>query len=272
MEVYAAMVDSMDQGIGKIVQALEATNQFNNTLVCYMQDNGGCAEGMGRRNVGKPRASTPSFPPMKPDTLQMDMIPKQTRDGYPVRQGKGVLAGPADTYIGYGQAWATVSNTPFRKYKHWVHEGGIATPLIVHWPRGIVDPGRMEKTPSHLIDIMATAVDIADADYPKNKTPLEGMSLQPLFQKKFLPKRELYWEHEGNRAIRNGNWKLVAGFNQPWELYDISSDRSEQHDLSNKQIDRAKNMAEAWDAYAARAQVISWENFRSKKNSKAKKK
>ncbi len=272
MEVYAAMVDSMDQGIGKIVQALEATNQFNNTLVCYMQDNGGCAEGMGRRNVGEPRASTPSFPPMKPDTLQMDMIPKQTRDGYPVRQGKGVLAGPADTYIGYGQAWATVSNTPFRKYKHWVHEGGIATPLIVHWPRGIVDPGRMEKTPSHLIDIMATAVDIADADYPKNKTPLEGMSLQPLFQKKFLPKRELYWEHEGNRAIRDGNWKLVAGFNQPWELYDISSDRSEQHDLSNKQIDRAKNMAEAWDAYAARAQVISWENFRSRKNSKAKKK
>jgi hypothetical protein len=102
-----------------------------------------------------------------------------------------------------------------------VHEGGIATPLIVHWPRGIVDPGRMEKTPSHLIDIMATAVDIADADYPKNKTPLEGMSLQPLFQKKFLPTRKLYWEHEGNRAIRDGNWKLVAGFNQPWELYDI---------------------------------------------------
>jgi arylsulfatase len=130
----------------------------------------------------------------------------------------------------------------------------------------------MEATPSHLIDIMATAVDIADADYPKNKTPLEGMSLQPLFQKKFLPKRKLYWEHEGNRAIRDGNWKLVAGFNQPWELYDISSDRSEQHDLSNEQADRAKNMAEAWDAYAARAQVISWEKFRSKKKAKAKKK
>ena len=272
MEVYAAMVDSMDQGIGKIVQALETTNQFNNTLVCYMQDNGGCAEGMGRRSIGKPRASAPPLPPMKADTLQVDMIPKQTRDGYPVRQGKGVLAGPADTYIGYGQAWATVSNTPFRKYKHWVHEGGIATPLIVHWPDGIVDPGRMEGTPGHLIDIMATAIDVADADYPKNKTPLEGLSLQPLFQKKTLPNRKLYWEHEGNRAIRDGNWKLVAGFNQPWELYDISSDRSEQHDLSQEQANRTKSMAEAWDAYAARAQVISWEKIRPKKKSNAKKK
>ena len=270
MEVYAAMVDSMDQGIGKIVDALETTNQFNNTLVCYMQDNGGCAEGMGRRTIGKPRASTPPFPPMKADALQIDMIPKQTRDGYPIRQGKGVLAGPADTYIGYGQAWATVSNTPFRKYKHWVHEGGIATPLIVHWPNGIVDPGRMEETPGHLIDIMATAVDVADANYPKNKTPLEGLSLQPLFQKKTLPNRKLYWEHEGNRAIRDGKWKLVAEFNKPWELYDISSDRSEQHDLSNEHVSRAKNMAKAWDDYAARAQVIPWENIRPMKKSKTK--
>lgn len=207
---------------------------------------------------------------MKADALQIDMIPKQTRDGYPVRQGKGVLAGPADTYIGYGQAWATVSNTPFRKYKHWVHEGGIATPLIVHWPNGIVDPGRMEETPGHLIDIMATAVDVADANYPKNKTPLEGLSLQPLFQKKTLPNRKLYWEHEGNRAIRDGKWKLVAEFNKPWELYDISSDRSEQHDLSNEQVSRAKNMAHAWDDYAARAQVIPWENIRPMKKSKTK--
>ena len=113
---------------------------------------------------------------------------------------------------------------------------------------------------------MATAVDVADANYPKNKTPLEGLSLQPLFQKKTLPNRKLYWEHEGNRAIRDGKWKLVAEFNKPWELYDISSDRSEQHDLSSEQVSRAKNMANAWDDYAARAQVIPWENIRPMKN------
>jgi arylsulfatase len=117
---------------------------------------------------------------------------------------------------------------------------------------------------------MATAVDVADANYPKNKTPLEGLSLQPLFQKKTLPNRKLYWEHEGNRAIRDGKWKLVAEFNKPWELYDISSDRSEQHDLSSEQVSRAKNMANAWDDYAARAQVIPWENIRPMKKSKTK--
>ena len=147
----------------------------------------------------------------------------------------------------------------------------LQTPLIVHWPDGIVDPGRMEGTPGHLVDIMATAVDVADANYPKKKTPLEGLSLQPLFQKKTLPNRKLYWEHEGNRAIRDGKWKLVAEFNRPWELYDISRDRSEQHDLSKEQASRAKSMAEAWDAYAARAQVISWEKIRPTKKSKAKK-
>ena len=265
MEVYAAMVDSMDQGIGKIIHALETTHALDNTLVCYMQDNGGCAEKMGRGNIGKPKASTPPLPPMKSDALQPDMIPKQTRDGYPVRQGKGVMAGPADTYIGYGQAWATVSNTPFRKYKHWVHEGGIATPLIVHWPTGIKDAGRLEETPSHLIDIMATAVDVAHATYPKNKTPLEGMSLQPLFKKTSLPRRKLYWEHEGNRAIRDGQWKLVAGFNSPWELYNISTDRSEQHDLSSTQPERAQAMANAWNDYATRAQVVAWEKIRPNK-------
>ena len=265
MEVYAAMIDSMDQGIGKIIHALETTRALDNTLVCYMQDNGGCAEGMGRGNIGTPKASTPPLPPMKSDALQPDMIPKQTRDGYPVRQGKGVMAGPADTYIGYGQAWATVSNTPFRKYKHWVHEGGIATPLIVHWPTGIKDPGRLEETPSHLIDIMATAVDVAHATYPKNKTPLEGMSLQPLFKKTSLPRRKIYWEHEGNRAIRDGQWKLVAGFNSPWELYNISTDRSEQHDLSSTQPERTQAMENAWNDYASRAQVVAWEKVRPNK-------
>ncbi|RMF43561.1 MAG: arylsulfatase, partial [Planctomycetota bacterium] len=133
MEVYAAMVDCMDRGIGRILDALRATGQYDNTLVLFLQDNGGCAENSGRSGVGPPQADHPTLDPLPDDYLQPDMRPKQTRDGYPVRTGKGVMAGPADTYIAYGRGWATVSNTPFREYKHWVHEGGIATPLIAHW-------------------------------------------------------------------------------------------------------------------------------------------
>ena len=112
---------------------------------------------------------------------------------------------------------------------------------------------------------MATAVDVAHATYPKNKTPLEGMSLQPLFKKTSLPRRKIYWEHEGNRAIRDGQWKLVAGFNSPWELYNISTDRSEQHDLSSTQPERTQAMENAWHDYASRAQVVAWEKIRPNK-------
>lgn len=270
MEVYAAMVESMDRGIGRIVDSLQQTGQLNNTLICYLQDNGGCAETMGRGKPGPVRATKPSLPPMAASDLQRDMIPKQTRDGYPVRQGKGVMAGPADTYIGYGQAWATVSNTPFRRYKHWVHEGGIATPLIVHWPAGVASTGRLEQTPGHLIDIMATAVDLAGATYPADKTPLEGISLAPLFHGKSLPPRKIYWEHEGNRAVRDGDWKLVAGFNEPWTLHNLATDRSEEHDLSGQHPDRAAALASAWQAYADRAEVVAWNKVRPRRKPKPK--
>jgi len=270
MEVYAAMVESMDRGIGRIVTALTATSQFNNTLICYLQDNGGCAETMGRRLSGHTRSAGPSLPPMAASDLQTNMIPKQTRDGYPVRQGKGVMAGPADTFIGYGKAWATVSNTPFRRYKHWVHEGGIATPLITHWPAGIKKPGRIDSTPGHLIDLMATAIDLAGGNYPAEKTPLEGVTLQPLFHEKSLLPRKIYWEHEGNRAIRDGDWKLVAGYNEPWALHNITTDRSEQHDLSRQYPERVKAMATAWDDYAARTQVVDWRTFTRRPKTKTK--
>jgi len=123
MEVYAAMVESMDRGIGRIVATLDEAGMLDDTLVLYLQDNGGCAENVGRSGVGEPRAAGPTLPPLPPDHLQVGRRPAQTRDGYPVRQGKGVMAGPADTFIAYGRAWSTVSNTPFRKHKHWVHEG-----------------------------------------------------------------------------------------------------------------------------------------------------
>jgi len=259
MEVYAAMVDSMDQGIGRIVKAVEDAGQADNTLVCYLQDNGGCAEGIGRGGIGPARAESPSLPPLPADEISVTVRQKQTRDGYPIREGKGVMAGPADTFIAHGAAWATVSNTPFRMYKHYVHEGGISTPLIVYWPRGIKEPGRLERTPGHLIDIMATAVDLAGASYPSGKTPLEGKSLAPLFSGGSIDRDSLYWEHEGNKAIREGDWKLVALYGKPWELYDLSKDRSEQHDLSGAEPDRVKRMAAMWETYAARTNVEPWD-------------
>ena len=272
MEVFAAMVDSMDQGIGRIVKAIEETGQRENTLVVYLQDNGGCAEGLGRDGVGEPRADRPTLPLIPPDEIRSGLRAQQTRDGYPVRQGKGVMAGPADTFIGYGEAWSTVSNTPFRKHKHWVHEGGISTPLVVHWPRGIANPGRLEPTPGHLIDIMATAVDLAGASYPADKTPLEGKSLAPLFAGGSLDRDALYWEHEGNRAVRQGSWKLVAMHNRPWELYDLSKDRSEQHDVSDSDPDRVRRMVAMWEAYAARANVAPWGDVNLSRGQKQKNK
>ncbi|TWU04405.1 arylsulfatase [Stieleria varia] len=263
MEVYAAMIDSMDQGIGRIVESLQDTDQFDNTLICFFQDNGGCAENYGRGGNGQPRADAPTLPPLADDYLQPDMQPKQSRDGYPVRTGKGVMAGGADTYIGYGRGWATVSNTPFREYKHYNHEGGISTPLIAHWPQRIKRAGELDSTPGHLVDLMATAVDVGGAEYPavyhdgKPIKPMEGVSLAPTFDGKSIEQRAIYWEHEGNRAIRVGNDKLVAkGANGPWELYDISKDRSEQNDLSSEMPERAEELAQMWHAYAERANVL----------------
>ena len=263
MEVYAAMVDSMDQGIGRIVESLRDTDQVDNTLICFFQDNGGCAENFGRRGDGIARADEPTLPVLDDDYLQPDMQPKQTRDGYPVRVGKGVMAGAADTYIAYGKAWATVSNTPFREYKHFTHEGGVSTPLIAHWPDRIKRAGELDTTPGHLVDLMATAVDVSGATYPKTFhdgqeiKPMEGVSLTPTFEGKSVQREAIYWEHEGNRAIRVGDYKLVAkGAKGKWQLYDISKDRSEQHDLSGSQPERAKKLAAMWQAYAERADVL----------------
>jgi arylsulfatase A-like enzyme len=247
MEVYAAMIDRMDQNIGRIVQSLRDNGQLDNTLIFFLQDNGGCAETLGRKAAA--------------DFLQPDMIPKQTRDGYPVVQGPGILPGPADTFIAYGRGWANVSNTPFREYKHWVHEGGISTPLVAHWPQGISRRGEFERQPGHLIDIMATCVDVAGAKYPEQVSenliqPLEGRSLTPAFAGTKIERDAIYWEHEGNRAIRDGRWKLVAREDQPWELYDMQADRTERHDLATSDPDRAKTLAARWDAWAERSNVL----------------
>jgi arylsulfatase A-like enzyme len=271
MEVYAAMVDSMDQGIGRIIEALETTGEFQNTLIFFIADNGGCAEGMGRRKLNHDPDKITKQEPMGADELQTDMIPKKTRDGKPMRQGYGVLPGPADTYIGYGEGWANASNTPFRLYKHYVHEGGISSPLIAHWPDGIARKGEFESQPGHLIDLMATAVDLSKAKYPaefngEKIQPMEGKSLAPAFTGAEIKREAIYWEHEGNRAVRVGDWKLVAkGRNGPWELYDLKADRTELNNLVEKNPEKTKELAALWQTYAERTNVLPWPGQKKKK-------
>jgi arylsulfatase A-like enzyme len=272
MEVYAAMVDRMDQGIGRLVQTLKDQGRLDDTLILYLQDNGACAENNGRGQPSPPRADRPTLPPMALDAPQFGSQPRQTRDGWPVRQGIGVLPGPPDTYIAYGRNWANVGNTPFREYKHWTHEGGISTPLIAHWPAVIPKSrqGRLETQPGQLVDIMATCLDVAGASYPTEHAgqpvdPLEGTSLRPAFLGEPLARiHPLVWEHEGNRAIRDGPWKLVARENQPWELYHLDSDRGEQRDLAPTEPDRVRRMAAAWESWAARARVLPLGAWRAK--------
>jgi len=275
MEVYAAMIDNMDQGIGRIKASLARNGKLDNTLIFFLQDNGACAEQYGMWRELPADIDEWPLQPMDPGALQYDMEPKVTRDGRPMRVGRGVMPGPADTYIGYDPMWANASNTPFRKFKHWTHEGGIASPLIVHWPFSIPTKGAFRQQPSHLIDIMATCVDVAGAVYPEvyaenSIYPMEGQSLVPAFQDQPLDREALYWEHEGNRAIRIGEWKLVSkAYKKPrvldlieeippedWELYNLAEDRSETQDLAGQYPDKVESMAAQWMVWAKRVLVV----------------
>src|SRR5262249_15018051 len=234
MAVYAAQIDRMDQGIGKVLAQLEAMKAMDDTLILFLSDNGGCAE----------------------------IIDRSAK--------KEAKAGDADSFVSYGVGWANASNTPFRMYKHWVHEGGISTPLIAHWPKVIKKPGIVHQ-PGQLIDVMATCIDVTGAKYPakdgdKEITPYEGKSLRPIFEGKAREGHEaIYWEHEGNRAVRMGKWKLVAKHKGAWELYDLEADRSETNDLAKKHPDRVKDMTAKYEAWAKRAGVEPWETVQGKK-------
>lgn len=269
METYAAMIDSMDQNIAKIVGKLKEMDYFDNTLILFLADNGGCAEEHGSRKAVKPEDLKPYPPtnPMRPGEHQTDMVPKFSREGRKVRSGRGVMPGPADTYVAYGLPWANASNTPFRRYKHWVHEGGISSPLIVHWPKGVKKEmeNQLYDQPAHLIDLMATCVDVGEAEYPEVAngiaiTPMQGVSLRPSMTGKPLQRGEpIFFEHEGNRALRDGKWKLVArGHNGPWELFDMEADRTETNDLSAEQPERVEKMARQYEQWALTALVKPW--------------
>ena len=271
METYAAMVDVMDQGIGRIIRTLKEKGEFENTLIFFLQDNGACAEENGSSGEIIP-ANWESMPlhPMKKEEIQTEMIPVYTRDGRPVLQGYGVMPGPENTHVAYGQEWANVSNTPFRLYKKWNHEGGIATPLIVCWPNQIKGNNELRDQPGHLIDLMATCVAVSGANYPekwdgKSIIPMEGKSLVPAFANKDIDRDYLIFEHMGNRAIRVGDWKLVhqemkvkgAKVNplataDEWELYNMKSDRTELHNLAYQYPDKVKQMIDLWYKEAKR--------------------
>jgi arylsulfatase len=255
----------MDQGIGRILRALEETGQLDNTLVIFLADNGACAEDI-------PQDVTVD------ELVHKLMIAKaNTRDGRPVRFGNdpSIMPGPEDTYQSYGTAWANLSNTPFRLYKHWIHEGGISTPLIFHWPQGIREKGGIRHTPGYLPDIMATILDVTGARYPAQWdgnaiAPLEGTSLRPAFDSDAsgaaadgdgAARPPMFWEHEGNAAVRIGKWKLVRRYPGPWELYDMESDRTELRDLAGLQPQRVVDMAARYDEWARRCGVIPREKI-----------
>lgn len=221
MAIHAAMVDRMDREIGRVIEQLTAMNAYDNTLILFMSDNGASAEQIIRGD-----GHDPSVPP-----------------------------GSAKSYLGLGPGWSTVSNSPFRMHKSWTHEGGISTPLIVHWPKGIADKGQLRHTPSHLIDLAPTILELSHAkpletwDGKAVPTP-PGRSLVPAFAKDVeIPHDYLWWFHDGNRAVRIGDWKLVSwGLQGPWELFNMREDRSETRNLPSTNPEKAKQLEEFWNA------------------------
>ncbi len=215
MSVYAAMVDRMDQGIGRVVHQLQSMDALDNTLIFFLSDNGGCAESVDGRQLHDPSTH----------------------------------AGERGSYLAYEEAWANVSNTPFRLYKQWVHEGGIATPLIIHWPARLRAPGRIIDEPGHVIDLMATVAEVTQGTLSHS----DGKSLLPLLD---IPEyswtdRTLYWEHIGNRAIRQGEWKLVWDHGgAEWELYNLASDATELYDLAAEAPEIASSLQHRWEMWA----------------------
>lgn len=255
MAVYAAQVESMDRSVGTILDKLTEHGIEDNTLVMFMSDNGGCAEFLNEDGDNR------SWP---------GMYARAVPEGMDCTVGniEGLEPGGPDTYMSYDLPWANVSNTPFRMYKHWVHEGGIGTPLVCQWPDGI-EGGRIVHQPCHIIDVMATCLELAGINYPgeyKGEAiqPLEGESLVPLLRgnDRWQRERPLFWEHEGNCAVRDGQWKLVSktvdGRNGPWELYDMLADRTELNDLADREPERLRRMVAMYKEWTARCGVLPW--------------
>jgi arylsulfatase len=237
MAIYAAMVDRMDQNIGRITADLRSRGQLDDTLIVFLSDNGACAE-------------------WDPFGFDGRSGPNNT-----LHQGADLekMGGPG-TYHSAGSGWANASNTPWRMYKHYAHEGGISSPCIMHWPAGLKRHGAIEHTPAHLIDLMPTIVEASGSRYPRRLgsreiLPMAGASLMPALRGQKMPARTLYFEHEGARAVREGRFKLTAVRGGPWQLYDIEETRTEMHDVAVKQPKLVEALSKKWDAWASENQV-----------------
>lgn len=267
MEVYAAMVEQMDAGVGEIVGELRRRDLLDNTLIVFLSDNGASNEGHLNNTVERTGRHWADR-----------MIPAETRDGRPVHAGDmpGAMPGPDDTYGSYGPQWAHLSGTPFRRYKSWMHEAGICAPMIVSWGGRIPDRGGFRDGVFTVADFMPTFLELAGGVYPdsirgEKTVPIEGRSFVDTFgENRVDSTRTICWEHEGNRAVRRGRWKLVSEYpgswrtlrsyptGGAWELYDLETDRTETNDLAARYPERVRELAAAWEAWAARARVEDW--------------
>ncbi len=234
MEVYAAMVDRLDQGIGRVLDALEESGAAENTIVLFLSDNGGCA----------------SWPNSNPEKFA----------GF-LEYNEGIPVGDARGYELVGPGWGWAQNAPFRRHKTWTYEGGIATPMIARWP-GVVTEGKITRQPGHVVDFMPTLLALAGGVYPDTRDghpipPMEGESLLPIFRGETRKRSEpLCWALYGNRAVRQGDWKLVwGGGDRRWELYDLSVDRSETNDIAKQNPERVAEMTAYWERWAEMTEV-----------------
>ncbi len=240
MEVYAAQIDRMDAGIGRIMQSLEETGRADNTLVMLTIDNGGCHVEYGPTRKG-------SF------------LNTHTRDGRPMIVGNrpDVMPGPEETWQSYGYGWANASNTPLRLFKQFNHQGGIRVPLIVYWPRVITSGGKITDQVAHVIDLLPTALDAAGVAYPEKYgdrqiAPVDGKSLVPIFRGERREGHDaLFWKFAHGRAVRGGKWKLVAADRRPWELYDLAADPAELTNLAEKMPEKVAELRKLWEDWAA---------------------
>ena len=258
MAVYAAMIENMDANIGRLIADLRKSGELDNTLILFLSDNGACSEWepFGFDLTASKYANPKPGHGVDGNTSRE---PNLLHEGEALQK----LGGPGSLFS-YGSAWANLSNTPLWLYKHHAHEGGIRTPMIAHWPARIRDRGTISNQVAHVMDIMPTALEIARADYPSTAQPLEGQSLLPAFEGGAPKPRSLFFEHERNVALRDGDWKLVGkgalakdgiAPNPKWELYNFADDPTEQNNLANSEPDRVKKMttkllAEAWRTQA----------------------
>jgi arylsulfatase A-like enzyme len=233
MATFAAMVDSVDQNVGRVIEDLKKNNEFENTLIFFLSDNGACAE-------------------WDPHGFDNNPYPNNK-----LHEGKELdLIGQKDSFHSYGTGWANFCNTPFTSYKHYTYEGGVSSPMIIHYPKSLKNTGQINRSVNHVMDIAATIIDIAGASYPKTRNgqeiyPLQGKSLLSVMNGQSRKDRTVYFEHEGNRAVRSGKWKTVwTNYSKTWKLFNIDEDRTETNNIAAAHPEIVTRLNKLWHSWA----------------------